>query len=102
MNDVTSLMMSLEIQLSDSVLRSYVGEYEFTPGGVLTITLAGRQLFAQLNDQPCVQIFAESPIQFFCPAGNARIQFLRDRSRLVTGLSLQPKHGCARLGRKRN
>jgi hypothetical protein len=94
-------MMSLEIQLSESVLRSYVGEYELGPGCVLAITLGGRQLFAQLDSQPRVKIFAESPIQFFCPAGNARLQFVRDRSRLVTGLILQPKRGFGRLGRKR-
>ena len=101
MNYATSLTMSLEIQLADSVLRSYVGDYEFAPDAVLSVTLVDGQLYAQMNERPRAQIFAESPIQFFCPAANVRILFARDRSRLVTGLILQPKHGRASLAYKR-
>ena len=91
----------IEITLEDSVLRSYVGEYEFGPNAVLTITLDGGQLFAQLSTQPKAPVFAESQTKFFYRAANAQITFTKDESGAVTGLILHQGGGRANPARRR-
>jgi hypothetical protein len=90
-----------EIQIAASVLLSYLAEYEFEPGASIAITLDDGQLFAQLDAQPKTPVFAESPMEFFLPAANARISFIRDRTRLVTGLILQQRGGIQNLAWRR-
>lgn len=86
-----------EISLPRMTLASFVGTYRFADGAALTITLDGAQLMAQLSGAPApFAIFAESETRFFvksAPPGssvgiNAQIEFVRDASSVVTGLSL--------------
>lgn len=86
-----------EMSLPRTTLASYVGTYRFADGAALTITLDGATLMAQLSGAPApFAIFAESETRFFvksAPPGSSvgisqQIEFVRDASSVVTGLSL--------------
>jgi ketosteroid isomerase-like protein len=74
--------------VSESVLQSYVGEYQLSRKQLMTITLDGLTLFAQLTGQRKVPIYPESPTRFFYKAVDARITFQVDPGGRVTGMIL--------------
>ena len=90
------------VEIPESILRSYVGEYEFTANAVLAITLENGQLFAQLTGQNKAAIFPESETQFFYRGANAQISFTRDTAGVVTGLVLHQSSGRANPARRRS
>jgi CubicO group peptidase (beta-lactamase class C family) len=77
-----------EITLSRDVLQAYVGAYEVAPKVEMVITLAGDHLESQLGTQPKVPIFAESPTSFFLKVVDAQLDFSKDASGKVTGVTL--------------
>ena len=77
-----------EITLADSVLRSYVGEYQVTPQMSITITLEEGRLQGQPTGQSKATLFAEAPDTFVLRVTNAQISFTRGPSGEVTGLIL--------------
>jgi CubicO group peptidase (beta-lactamase class C family) len=64
-----------EIALDPKIFDRYTGAYEFVPGIILTFTRDGAQMFAQLTNQPKIEIFAESEKEFFLKAVDAQITF---------------------------
>ena len=97
----TGVTERVAIRLADSVLRRYVGEYEFTPRAALAITLENGVLFAQLTGQRQTAIDPESDTSFFYREANARIAFTRDAAGTVTGLVLHQSGGRATPARRR-
>jgi CubicO group peptidase (beta-lactamase class C family) len=91
-----------EVEVPDSVLRTYVAEYELGPTASLTISLEDGQLFAQLTGQRRVPIFPESDTSFFYRDANAWISFTKDSSGVVTGLVLHQTSGRANTARRRS
>ncbi len=91
----------VEIRVAESVLRSYVGEYEFTPNAVITISVENGALFAQLTGQPKAPVFPESETKFFYRATNAQISFTKDQGGAVTGLILHQSGGRTNQARRR-
>jgi|GEM_PF-392981 len=77
-----------EIDLPETVLRQYVGDYELRPAFSINVTLENGGLFAQLSGQGKLAIFPESEAKFFYRAVNAQLSFTRDASGAVTGLIL--------------
>jgi hypothetical protein len=77
-----------EVKLDAAVLESYAGEYELSPGFVLTVTLEGSRLMTQATGQGKVEIFASSLTEFFLKVVNAQITFVKDATGAVTGLVL--------------
>lgn len=67
-----------EISLDARSLGGYVGVYKFTGTALMTVTLDGKQLSAQLTGQPPFPIFPESTTDFFYKAVNAQITFIPD------------------------
>jgi len=67
-----------EITLDAEILDGYVGDYEFAPGVLMSITRAGGQLYARITGQPRIEVFAESERQFFFKAVDAHITFETD------------------------
>jgi hypothetical protein len=55
----------------------YVGRYEYQ-GAIMTVTLEGDAIFAQLTDQPKNQIFPKAKDEFFWKSVDAEVRFLRD------------------------
>jgi CubicO group peptidase (beta-lactamase class C family) len=77
-----------EIALPADVLAQYVGEYRLLPQLSLTVTLEGNALQAQPTGQPKFPLFAEARDRFFLKVVDAQIEFRRDSTGAVTGLTL--------------
>ncbi len=86
--DVNPPKRFLAVALDEETLKSYVGEYEFRPGIVLTVTLAGGQLLVQLTGQNSLPIFPFSETEFFCKVVDAQFTFVRNGEKKVTELIL--------------
>jgi hypothetical protein len=70
----------VEIKLSPEILANYTGEYELTPGFVITVTLEGDGIFTQATGQGKVEIFPESETKFFLKVVDAQLEFVKDES----------------------
>jgi CubicO group peptidase (beta-lactamase class C family) len=88
-----------EITVAESVLRSYVGEYQLSPQLSLTITVEDGRLQAQPTGQSKATLFAEAPDKFFLRVTNAQVTFTKSSSGEVTGLILH-QGGRDQPGRK--
>jgi len=88
-----------EITLAESVLRSYVGEYQLTPELSLTVTLEDGRLQAQPTGQQKATMFAEAQDKFFLRVANVQVTFTKAPSGEVTGLILH-QGGRDQPGRK--
>lgn len=78
-----------EIQLSEEILKRYVGMYELMPGFELTFTLEEGKLMTQATGQPKFEIFAESETKFFLKVTVASVEFLFDEAGKVNALILK-------------
>lgn len=86
--DGKPLASAEQVQLPPDQLDDYVGRYTLAPQAVLSITLDGAQLMAQLTGQPPLPIFAEKADRFFYRVVDAQIDFERDASGKVVSLTL--------------
>lgn len=77
-----------EISLDASVLKQYVGEYQFAPTFIITVSLEGNQLKAQATGQPQFDVFAEKENVFFLKVVEAKIEFVKDANGAVTEMIL--------------
>ena len=64
-----------EIAIDPSVLSRCVGEYELSPGNVLTIAVDEGHLRAQRGRQPPVAFFPQSETAFFARVVDAQLEF---------------------------
>lgn len=71
------------ITVPAATLAKYVGGYELAPTAVMTITLEGDGLMAQLNSQARVAIFPQSETLFFLKVRDAQIEFAADGSSML-------------------
>ena len=88
-----------EITVAESVLRSYVGEYQMSPQLSITITLENGRLQALPTGQSKATLFAEAQDKFFLRVVNAQVTFTKASSGEVTGLILH-QGGRDQTGRK--
>ena len=77
-----------EIAVDSLVLETYVGVYELSPSFEIAVTREGSSLFLQATGQEKVQMFAESPTNFFLKIVDAQVTFEKDSSGNVTRLVL--------------
>ena len=66
-----------EVQLSDEILKKYVGKYEIQPGFNLEFTLKDNSLWAQPTGESKLQVFAKNETQFYLKAIDAKIEFVK-------------------------
>jgi len=66
----------------------YAGRYQLAPKFILTVTREGNGLFAQATGQTKIQLFPESPTQFFCDEVDAQIAFETDAKGRATRMTL--------------
>ena len=59
-----------------------------SPKLIVTISREGKQLLAQIDGQPPVELLAESETRFFCRDAEQRVTFVRDQEGRVTHLRL--------------
>jgi CubicO group peptidase (beta-lactamase class C family) len=77
-----------EAAIDSKVYDLYVGDYELSPGFIITILKRGGKLISQATGQPEVELFPESETRFFLKVVDAQVEFARDASGKVTGLVL--------------
>jgi len=65
-----------EIQLTEEILRRYLGVYEIAPNFDIVFTLEDGKLMSQATGQGKFQIFAESETKFFAKVVDAQIEFI--------------------------
>ena len=76
------------ITLAPDKLDALVGSYQLAAGVSGTIMRTGDRLFAQITGQPAIEIFPESPTDFFFRAVDAQITFQLGPDGRATGLIL--------------
>lgn len=84
-NTFTAKKLSPEaVKHTPEQLNAFVGEYQYGPGAVLTVTRDDTQLYAQMTGQPKFPIFAVSPTEFEWRVVKAKIQFVKGDDGKVT------------------
>lgn len=78
----------VEIKLPNEILDEYVGEYEFTSRFKLRVWREGNQLITQATRQGPIPIFPEREDYFFVKLIDAQLEFQRDKTEKITGLTL--------------
>lgn len=78
----------MEIDVAESILDTYVGEYELGPNFILTVTRDKNQLITQATGQGKIEIFAESETKFFVKVMDAQLEFIKNVSGKVEKLIL--------------
>jgi hypothetical protein len=78
-----------EVAVPVTTLSKYAGAYEMRSNVVMTVTLEGDRLMAQLTGQPKFPIFAESDTLFFYKIVDATLEFQRDAAGAATGVRLK-------------
>jgi serine-type D-Ala-D-Ala carboxypeptidase/endopeptidase len=63
-----------------------MGQYEYAPGTVDTVTGDGDQLIAQTSGQEKEQLLPENETTFFVKGQDYRIIFVKDSNGIVRGL----------------
>lgn len=66
------------IAVSNEILKSYTGRYDFMNGAVMQVTAEDDKLFAQLSGQPKFEIFPSSQNEFFWKVVEAKIKFIKN------------------------
>jgi len=72
------------VQLTAEQIEPFLGEYQYGPQAIMTVTRIDNQLFAQLTGQPKFPIFATSENEFEWSVVKAKVQFVRDDASKVT------------------
>lgn len=77
------------IAFDEKVMGRYVGHYQLTPDLTITISRDGEHLYGQLTGQGPLEIFPESPRDFFLKVVDAEVTFQVSPDGRVTGLILR-------------
>ena len=72
------------IKVSETILQTYVGEYEIPSVFIFSITRAHGKLFLQAPEQDKLEMFAETETKFFLKINDAEVEFAKDDSGNVT------------------
>ena len=82
------LAQPTNVNVPARTLENYVGQYELTPGFVLTIRKEGDQLTGQATGQPRIGLTARSETEFQVRGVDASLTFVKDKDGKVTQLVL--------------
>ena len=77
---------SSEINISDSILSSYVGEYQVSPESIITISKAGHQLKGYATEYGQLEIYPSTEHKFFLKTLDAELEFVKDEKGNVSKL----------------
>lgn len=75
-------------KVDPALYRVYAGEYELSPGFIMTVTVEGDRLMTQATGQQKVEIFPSSDTEFFLKVVDAQITFVRNPDGTVDQLVL--------------
>ena len=74
--------------MSADELAEYDGEYELTPGFILTISSLEGNIFGQATGQGIAEIFPSETDEFYYKIVDAQISFNRNADSMIEGLTL--------------
>lgn len=77
-----------EVSVDSAVYDAYIGDYELSPGFIITVLKRDGRLFSQATGQQEVELFPESETRFFLKVVDAQVEFVKDPAGRVTGLVL--------------
>lgn len=77
-----------EIELPESELDKFLGEYELAPSFIIAVTREGAQLYCQATGQERFEVFPESPNRFFMKVVDAVVEFNADENGVITSMTL--------------
>ena len=84
------LVHQIVAKIDPTVLKAYVGKYDYGRGKTLTVTRQGDRLFGQRTGQRRMALLPRSEDIFFWRDLNAEITFVRDESgKVVKGIHTQ-------------
>ena len=86
--DLPSFKTKEAIEVSESILKTYVGKYEVAPNVFADITYEENSLFVQITGQPKFDLFAYEETKFSLKVMEAQIEFTKDVNGQVIGLIL--------------
>jgi serine-type D-Ala-D-Ala carboxypeptidase/endopeptidase len=76
------------IAIDPKLYDAYVGRYELMPNFILTIAKEENRLFLQATNQPKVELFPETTLDFFIKEVEAQVTFVKDAQGKVNQLIL--------------
>jgi len=85
---ISTAAVAADKPASVSDLRNFQGQYDLADGGQLAVTQRGRKLFAQVNDQPPVEVVRAGVAIFASGSGRVRIEFDQYPNGSVAGVRL--------------
>lgn len=84
-NEVSRSHLSGGVKLTPHILSQYAGTYEFAPGRMTVVTVAGDQLIVQDSANPADRLFvARSETVFLSSVSQAAIEFVKNAQGSVT------------------
>jgi CubicO group peptidase (beta-lactamase class C family) len=78
-------IVAKEVKLTEAELDAILGQYQYGPAAVLTVTRDGDSVFAQLTGQPKFGIHPKSATEFEWREVEASVMFKKDAGGKVTG-----------------
>jgi CubicO group peptidase (beta-lactamase class C family) len=77
------------VAVNPQIFESYVGQYEFPTGMILTITTENGRMYGKLPGNPRAEFFPESETKYFLSVpGNPEVTFIKNEKGEVTGFNL--------------
>lgn len=77
-----------EIKIPNQDLNKYEGKYEVNSEYSILISICNNHLFAQINEEPKFEIFAQNSESFFSKEEDLRIKFKSDNSTIFNKISI--------------
>lgn len=78
----------VEIKVNETILETYVGEYEMSPEFSFKVSRVQDSLFVQVAGQERFQIYAETETKFFSKIDDSQFEFIKDDSGKVISVIL--------------
>lgn len=77
-----------EIQLSESKLREFEGNYAINENVIFNIFIKDSILFAQLSGQSAIELIAESQNKFFVKKVDVQFEFIKDKNDKIVKMNI--------------
>ena len=86
-------------KIDPNIYDGYVGQSEYAPGAVDTVTLEGDHLMVQTKEQAKEEIFPENETTYFGKGKDWRLIFVKDEQGRVTSARFR-QNGQDLIGKK--
>ncbi len=86
-----------EIEVAETILEQYTGEYQVGPSFILTVVKEGKKLFARGPGQPNQELFGESETKFYLKTMPIGLEFHRDDTGKVQKLMIHQGEKITKL-----